>query len=82
MRTDEMIVDEAFNILGKKLDPLELQRFIVAVNRTCCNYTEWRKHLQEQPETLESLSRKAQMYYENTIAKEYLSATVAAPVNS
>jgi hypothetical protein len=77
MRTDAMIVGEALNILEKKFNPLELQRFIVAVNRTGCNYTEWRRRLQEQPETLESLSHKAQMYYENTVAKESLSADVA-----
>jgi DNA-binding winged helix-turn-helix (wHTH) protein len=79
MRTDQMIVDEALNILGKKFDPLEIQRFIVTVNRKGFDYTLWRKNLKEEGETLESLSHKAQKHYETNIATDPFSSTVVEP---
>lgn len=66
MRTDEVIIDDALSILSKNLDPVEVQRFIVTINRKSFDYTKWKDNLKKEGETLESLSQKAQQYFENT----------------
>jgi len=44
--------------------PFEIGKFIMIINREGFDYTQWQKHLWSE-KTLESLSSKAQKYYEN-----------------
>ncbi len=69
MKTDTLIIQEAMKALHATLTPVEIERFIVMLNREQFDYTQWRENLW-QDETLESLSCKAQAYYENTHAKK------------
>lgn len=64
MKSDAIILNEAMAALGARLNPVEIEKFIVLVNRNGFDYQKWRTHLWQE-ETLESLSRKAQTYYEN-----------------
>jgi hypothetical protein len=64
MKSDAIILNEAMAALGTRLNPVEIEKFIVLVNRNGFDYQQWRTRLWQE-ETLESLSRKAQTYYEN-----------------
>ena len=64
MKSDAVIIHEAMEALSIKLNPVEIEKFIMIVNREGFDYTQWRKHLWLE-ETLESLSSKAQKYYED-----------------
>ncbi len=59
MRTDNIIKREGFNALAGKLDPVELERFIVLLNREKFDYTKWRKDLFENM-TIEQISEEAE----------------------
>lgn len=59
---DELI-QQAMNALHTTLDPVEVERFIALLSREKFDYTEWRKNLWTD-ETIDSLSQKAQAYYE------------------
>lgn len=45
MKTDSEIKIEGFQALASKLDPVELERFIMLINREKRDYTKWRKNL-------------------------------------
>jgi hypothetical protein len=64
MKSDAMIINEAMEALAIRLSPVEIEKFIMIINREGFDYTQWRKHLWLE-ETLESLSNKAQKYYES-----------------
>lgn len=61
MRTDNVIKREGFSALAEKLDPVELERFIVLLNREKFDYTKWRKELFEDM-TIEQISEEAEKY--------------------
>ncbi len=61
MRTDAIIKKEGFDALSDKLDPIELERFIVLINREKFDYTKWRKDLFEDL-TIEELAERADKY--------------------
>lgn len=61
MREDSVIKREGFSALAEKLDPVELERFIVLLNREKFDYTKWRKDLFEEM-TIEELSEEAEKY--------------------
>lgn len=62
MKSDTLIMSEAMQALHAKLTPVEVEKFIVLLNREKFDYTKWRENLW-QDETLESLSAKAQQHY-------------------
>jgi len=62
MKPDSVIISEALQVLHTALTPVEVEKFIVILNREKFDYTRWRKNLW-QGETLESLSAKAQQHY-------------------
>jgi len=64
MKSDAIILNEAMAALGTRLNPVEIEKFIIMVNRNGFDYQQWRTHLWQE-ETLESLSSKAQQYYES-----------------
>ena len=61
MRTDAIIKKEGFNALSDKLDPIELERFIVLINREKFDYTKWRKDLFKEMSN-EELAERADKY--------------------
>lgn len=63
MRTDEVIKQEGFHALKTKLNPVEIERFLVIINREKFDYTKWRKNLFENM-TIEELADKAEKFSE------------------
>jgi len=61
MRADNIIKKIGFNALAEKLDPVELERFIVLLNREKFDYTKWRKDLFEEM-SIEQISEEAERY--------------------
>jgi len=61
MRTDNVIKREGFSALAERLDPVELERFIVLLNRGKFDYTKWRKDLFEDM-TIEQISEEAEKF--------------------
>jgi len=61
MRADSIIKQAGFQALREKLDIVELERFIVLLNRNKFDYTEWRKPLFEDM-SLEQLALDAERY--------------------
>ena len=61
MRTDAQIKLEGFQALAQKLDPVEVERFIVMINREKFDYTKWRENLFECM-TIEEISAAAEKY--------------------
>ena len=64
IQTDALIKKEGFEVLRNKLGDVNMERFIVLVNREKFNYTEWRKNLFED-QTIEELAEKADQYSNN-----------------
>ena len=61
MRTDKEIKQEGFLALKQRLNPVEVERFLVLINREKFDYTKWRKNLFEDM-TIEELAEKADKY--------------------
>lgn len=61
MRSDTIIKQEGFNALKEKLGVIEMERFIVLINREKFDYTRWRKNLFEDM-TIEKLADAADEY--------------------
>ncbi len=66
MKPDTLIINEAMNALNAVLNPVEIEKFITLINRDKFDYTVWRENLWKD-ETLESLSHKAQLFYEKNL---------------
>jgi hypothetical protein len=64
MKTDTMIKQEGFQALKTKLDTVEVERFIVLINRKKFDYTKWRKDLFENM-TIDEIADKAGKYSDN-----------------
>ncbi|MBN2092156.1 hypothetical protein JW964_21230 [candidate division KSB1 bacterium] len=64
MKTDLDIKREGFQALKEKLDLVEIERFIVILNREKFDYTKWRKNLFEDM-SLEELADTAEKYSQN-----------------
>lgn len=58
MKSDITIKHEGFIALKEKLGPVDMQRFIVLINREKSNYTKWRKELFEEM-SIDELAKKA-----------------------
>lgn len=61
MKSDAIIKKEGFEALRGKLNPVELERFIVILNRENFDYTKWRSSLFENM-PLEELAREADQF--------------------
>jgi hypothetical protein len=69
MRTDAQIKMDGFQALSEKLDPVEVERFVVILNREKFDYTKWRENLFEDM-TIEEISTAAQKYSEQKYGKK------------
>ncbi|MCX6152762.1 MAG: hypothetical protein NT007_01240 [Candidatus Kapabacteria bacterium] len=54
MRTDNIIRHEGYTALSEKLDIVEVERFIMLINREKFDYTKWRKSIFENRRIVES----------------------------
>jgi len=61
MKTDTAIKHEGFAALKDKLGIVNMERFIVLINREKLDYTKWRKDLCEDMD-ITVLAEKAQKY--------------------
>ena len=61
IQTDAIIKKEGFEILKNKLGVVNMERFIVLVNREKFDYTKWRRNLFEDIK-LEELAENADQY--------------------
>ncbi|MCK4907605.1 MAG: hypothetical protein KAS64_08645 [Spirochaetes bacterium] len=61
MTSDTIIKQKGFEILKEKLGIVEMERFIVLINRENFNYTKWRKNLFEDLD-IEELASKADKF--------------------
>lgn len=68
MRTDTQIKIEAFQALAQRLNPVEVERFVVILNRERFDYTKWRKSLFENM-SIEELSAAAEKYSQEQYGK-------------
>ena len=53
--TDSELKSKCFTILAEQVGSVEMERFIMLLNRDAFDYTEWRKHNLFQGETVDSL---------------------------
>ncbi|KXB09036.1 hypothetical protein AKJ60_01150 [candidate division MSBL1 archaeon SCGC-AAA385M11] len=67
MNKDAEILSKGLNLLSQKMEITEVERFIMLVNNQGFDYTKWRENLWSESETLESLSQKAQEYYQQQL---------------
>ena len=64
MKNDSIILKEALDLLNQKMNPTEVERFIMLVNNQGFDYTKWQETLWEDVDSLKTLSRKAQTFFE------------------
>ena len=64
MISDTVIKQKGFEALKDKLGMVEMERFIMLINREKFDYTKWRKDLFEDMD-IEELSRKANEFSES-----------------
>ena len=53
--TDSELKSKCFTILAEQVGSVEMERFIMLLNRDTFDYTEWRKHNLFPGETVDSL---------------------------
>lgn len=68
MKTDSEIINTGFQSLFSTLSMVDAERFIMLIKRDKFDYTEWQKNLWAD-ESVESLSKKAQLAWENADEK-------------
>ena len=61
MRNDYSIKQEGLDALKEKLGPVDMERFIVLLNREKTDYTKWRKSLFED-KSIKELADEADKY--------------------
>ena len=64
MISDTVIKQKGFEALKDKLGIVEMERFIMLINREKFDYTKWRKDLFEDMD-IEELSRQANEFSQN-----------------
>lgn len=70
MLSDTAIKQKGFEALKDKLGIIEMERFIMLINREKFDYTKWRKDLFENMD-IEELSRKADEFSRNLKNREF-----------
>ena len=64
MKTDSEIINSGVESIFSKLGNVDVERFIMLIKRDKFDYTEWQKKIWPD-ETVESLSEKAQRFWES-----------------
>lgn len=60
--TDSELKSKCFTILAEQVGNVEMERFIMLMNRDTFDYTEWRKENLFQGETVDSLCDKIERF--------------------
>ena len=60
--TDSELKSKCFTILAEQVGNVEMERFVMLLNRDTFDYTEWRKHNLFQGETVDSLCDKIEQF--------------------
>ena len=60
--TDSELKSKCFTILSEQVGNVEMERFIMLLNRDTFDYTEWRKLNLFQDETVDSLSDQIEQF--------------------
>ena len=60
--TDSELKSKCFTILAEQVGNVEMERFIMLLNRDTFDYTEWRKENLFQGETVDSLYDKIERF--------------------
>ena len=63
--TDSELKGKCFTILAEQVGNVEMERFVMLLNRDTFDYTEWRKTNLCQEETVDSLCDKIQAFQAN-----------------
>ncbi len=61
MKSDTIIKHEGIKALKEKLGLVDMERFLVLINREKFNYTSWRKNILEDI-SIDELADKAEFY--------------------
>ena len=60
--TDSELKSKCFTILAEQVGNVEMERFVMLLNRDTFDYTEWRKNNLLQGETVDSLCDKIEVF--------------------
>ena len=60
--TDSELKSKCFTILAEQVGSVEMERFIMLLNRDTFDYTEWRKNNLFQGETVDSLCDQIEQF--------------------
>ena len=60
--TDSELKSKCFTILAEQVGNVEMERFVMLLNRDTFDYTEWRKNNLFQGETVDSLCDKIEVF--------------------
>jgi hypothetical protein len=60
--TDSELKSKCFTILAEQVGNVEMERFVMLLNRDTFDYTEWRKTNLSQEETVDSLCDKIEVF--------------------
>ena len=60
--TDSELKSKCFTILAEQVGIVEMERFVMLLNRDTFDYTEWRKNNLLQGETVDSLCDKIEVF--------------------
>ena len=63
--TDSELKSKCFTILAEQVGNVEMERFIMLLNRDTFDYTEWRKTNLRQGETVDSLYDQIEVFQAN-----------------
>ena len=63
--TDSELKSKCFTILSEQVGNVEMERFIMLLNRDTFDYTEWRKNNLFQGETVDSLCDQIDQFQES-----------------
>lgn len=70
--TDSELKSKCFTILAEQVGNVEMERFVMLLNRDTFDYTEWRKNNLLQGETVDSLCDQIEVFQANRNRAESL----------
>ena len=72
--TDSELKSKCFTILSEQVGNVEMERFIMLLNRDTFDYTEWRKLNLFQDETVDSLSDQIEQFQKQHVDSDHTPA--------
>ena len=72
--TDSELKSKCFTILSEQVGNVEMERFVMLLNRDTFDYTEWRKLNLFQDETVDSLSDQIEQFQKQHVDSDHTPA--------